>query len=154
MRPGPQPGRGQARDARTFVEKAAAAWTMEFPEVPDWVNALAERADESSLNAVGEAIGYSGSLVSQVLHNKYKKGDLGRVEEKVRGALLGKVVWCHGVGDNIARHTCLDWQKKPFAATSPDRTRMYRACRNNCPHFRAQNGKATPADEGGADERQ
>ncbi len=133
----------------SFADKAIAAWVL----VPDWVEELAKAADEKGLKGAAKLIGYTAGLVSAVVHNKYA-GDLIRVEGKVRGALMGSVVWCHGVGGEMARDVCLDWQRKPRASTSGHRMRMYRACRDNCPHFRAQNVKATPADEGGADERQ
>ncbi|MEX2481203.1 MAG: transcriptional regulator [Gammaproteobacteria bacterium] len=146
MNPGPKVGNGRNGDNRSFLEKAAAAWGP----APDWVVEFAKEADAHGLKGAAATIGCSASLVSNVVNNKYP-GDLGRIEEAVRGALMGKTVWCQGVGDDIARHTCLDWQKKPFVPTSPDRARMYRACRDNCPHFRAHTPK--PSD-GGSDERQ
>ena len=150
MKTGPQIGAGANGDARSFVEKAIDCWTM----VPEWVEELAKLADAEGLKGAGERIGYSGSAVSQVINNKYGNGDLGRVEEKVAGALMGAVVWCQGVGDDVPRHTCLDWQKKPFVASSPDRARMFRACRNNCPNFRSPpvgNRAAATVSEGVSD---
>lgn len=132
MKPGPQKGRGSNGDPRTFAEKIVAAWK---DGVPEWVSALAAVADAQSLEAAGKAIGYSGSLVSSVLANKYA-GDLERVAEKVQGALLGRVVDCPRLGE-MARNTCLDWQKKPLVATSSLRVQMYHACRGGCPNFRA-----------------
>lgn len=140
MTPGPQKGRGANGDERSFAEKVTAAWGA---PLPDWVDALAQFADAHGLNATGKAIGYSGSLVSQVLNNKYG-GDVGLVEEKVQGALLGRTVECPRLGEMI-RSVCLQWQKKPLAHTSSLRVEMFHACRGGCLHSRLT---------GGADERQ
>jgi hypothetical protein len=135
MKRGPQSNNGRNGDDASFVEKAQAAWQ---PETPDWVLELAQEADATGLKGAAGRLGCSTTLISNVVNGKYP-GDLGRVEELVRGALMGKVVWCQGVGDDIARHSCLEWQRRPFVAASPDRTRMYRACRDNCPNFRPAN---------------
>lgn len=134
MNRGPQAGKARngATDL-TFVEKADEAFGG---AAPDWIVALAQLADSSGLDAAGAAIGYSGSAVSTVLRNRYA-GDVERVAEKARGALLGAVVICPVIGE-MTRDTCLDWQQKPKAATSAYRMRMYHACRNNCPHFRTK----------------
>lgn len=134
MKRGPESGAGRNADTdRTFAQKAVDAHAG---APPDWIAALAALADRGGLKAAGEAIGYSGGLVSQVIANKYP-GDIGKVEQKTRGALLGATVDCPGAGDVMDRKTCLDWQDKPRAATSSLRTRMYHACRA-CPiskHF-------------------
>lgn len=140
MTPGPQKGRAANGDDRSFIEKATHAWGA---PVPEWIEALAAMADAQGLTATGKAIDYSGSLVSQVLNNKYG-GDVGLVEEKVHGALLGRTVECPRLGE-MARSVCLEWQKKPLAHTSTLRVDMYHACRGGCPHSRLS---------GGADERQ
>jgi len=132
MRRGPESGGGRNADERSFAEKARDAHAG---EPPDWIVALAELADRDGLKGAGLAIGYSGGLVSQVLANKYP-GDLGKVEQKTRGALMGATVACPEL-EVIDRKTCLDWQDKPRAATSAFRVRMYHACRR-CPvskHF-------------------
>ncbi len=136
MTPGPQKGRGaNGADGLSFVEKATRAWGAPLPE---WVEALAQLADAQGLTAAGKAIDYSGSLVSQVLANKYA-GDVGLVEEKVRGALLGLTVECPRLGE-MTRSVCLEWQKKPLAHTSSLRVEMYHACRSGCPHSRLTGG--------------
>lgn len=127
MRPGPQ--KGSPAPGLSFVEKAMLAWA---PQMPDWIEALAGLADTHGLAGAGKAIDYSGSLVSSVLNGKYA-GDLARVEEKVRGALLGEEVDCPRLGE-MSRNICLAWQEKPFAATSSLRVEMYHACRGGCPH--------------------
>lgn len=113
-----------------FVAKAHAAWGL----MPDWVLILAEEANRTSGAAVAKKLGLSGSLVSYVLAKKYP-GDMGRVEQLVRGALMGLLVDCPVLGE-IGRDRCLVEQRKPFSASSSVRSRLFRACRSGCPHSR------------------
>lgn len=126
MNRGPAPGT-MKRD-RTMAQKAEAAWR----DVPDWVAELAGLADREGLRTAAKRVGYSPSAISTVI-NGYYRGDLVRVEEIVRGALMGDAVDCPVLGE-IGRDQCLAWQKKPFAATSSARAAVYRACRGGCPH--------------------
>lgn len=116
---------------RSPIEVAKAAWGEQLPE---WVEALALEAGRTSGVAAGKRIGYTGSLVSSVLANKYK-GRLDLVEQRVSGALLGSMVDCPVLGE-IARDRCLDEQKLGFSTSSSVRTRLYRACRGDCEHSR------------------
>jgi len=140
MKRGPETDTGRARngDGRSFAQKALDGHAG-LPA--DWVIALAQLADKAGLKAAGAAIGYSAAAVSQAIAGKYP-GDIGKVAEKARGALLGETVVCppYGLDDVIDRKKCLDWQDKPKAATSAFRVRMYRACRQ-CPNFRNQDMK-------------
>lgn len=117
------------RDMRTMGDKAADGWG----EAPDWVAELARLADAEGLAKAGARIGYSASVVSQVINNRYAKGDLGRVEESVRGALMGLTVDCPVLGE-IGRDHCLHEQKQDFRATSRHRADLWHACRNGCPN--------------------
>lgn len=126
MKRGPQAGRATIQ--RSFADKATEAWAP----APDWVQELATFADREGLRGAEKRVGYSPSALSNVLNNRYP-GDLARVEEKVRGALMGQTVICPALGE-IGRDQCLDWQKKPFAATSSVRVAVYRACRTGCRH--------------------
>lgn len=113
------------------VERANAYWK----DTPVWVLALAEECDARKSQAkVGLRIGYSAAVVNQVLSHSYK-GDLSKVEAAVRGAFMGETVECPVVGP-IGRDRCLSHQRAPLAATNPQRVRLYRACRNGCPHSR------------------
>ncbi|MBD8890921.1 transcriptional regulator [Roseibium litorale] len=112
-------------------EKTAVAWGA---AVPDWVSELAEMAELQGLNACAARLGYSPAVISQTLGNKYR-GDMTKVEDKVRGALMGATVRCPVLGE-IGRDTCLNWQGKPRAVTNAIRTQVYHACRKNCPHSR------------------
>lgn len=40
------------------------------------------------------------------------------------------------VAGELRMHHCLQNQRMPFAATNPQRVRLYRACRAGCPHSR------------------
>lgn len=124
------------RGELSMAEKAAAA---HGGTAPDWIAALADLADREGLRGAEKRIGYSTSALSMVINGRYRNGDLGRVEEKVRGALMGVVVECPVLGE-IGRNACLDWQKKPFAATSSVRVAVYRACRAGCPHSTIKGG--------------
>lgn len=113
-----------------LVQRAASSWG----EPPDWVLELAEQAMATSQGRVAKRIGYSGSVVSQVISNSYA-GDLERVETAVRGALMHEVVGCPILGV-MARNRCLDWQAKPFSNANSLNPKMHRACRSGCPHSR------------------
>lgn len=128
MSRGPKPGTVTKTD---FVAKVRAAYGA---ALPDWVEALAEECTRRSAAAVAETIGYSPAVISHVLGNRYT-GDIRRVEEKARGALMGASVTCPVLGE-LARNRCLDEQRKPFATTSSIRVRLHRACRSGCPHAR------------------
>jgi hypothetical protein len=118
----------------SMVDKADVAWGS----APDWVRELAGLADREGLSGAGARISYSPATTSQVINRKYR-GDLSRVEERVRGALMGLTVDCPVLGD-LSRDQCLDWQGKPYAPTSAHRVRMYRACHAGCPHSRVKGG--------------
>lgn len=113
------------------VAKATEAWG----NIPEWVLSLAEACNAQTQAAVSRQLGYSAAVVSQVLSNSYQKGDIGRFEQAVRGALMAETVRCPVMGD-LSRNACVSWQRKPFAATNSHRVRMYQACRSNCPHSR------------------
>jgi hypothetical protein len=110
------------------VESVRQAWGS---DVPDWVLALAEYCDaRKSQRAAGDLIGYSPATVNQLFHAKYP-GDLAKIEDKVRGALLGETVSCPVLGP-LAKDRCRDNQALPFAATNSTRVRLWRACHGGC----------------------
>lgn len=126
--------RGPATGAKTKVDFTAKALAAYGDALPDWVEELAAQATATSLKAAAKRIGYSDAVLSHVFSGSYS-GDLARVEEKVRGALMGVTVMCPVLGE-IGRDHCLDQQKMPFSATSSIRSKLYRACRSGCPHSR------------------
>ena len=125
MNRGPLPG----RSTTDFVAKANLAFGG---APPDWVMTLAAEATGIGLSGAGKRVGYSPAVVSTVISNTYK-GNWSRVEETVRGALMGATVDCPVLGE-IGRDRCLKEQKEPFRATSSMRARIFHACRAGCPH--------------------
>ncbi|HEY9081308.1 hypothetical protein [Magnetovibrio sp.] len=123
----------QKRDDRTNVEKAIAAWGN---GCPDWVLVMAETADAGSQGKVGARLGYkSGSVISSVIAKTYP-GDMGMVEERVRGELMSATVMCPATGE-ISLAVCLDNQSHAQKGnrTSAFRARMVKACKE-CPNSR------------------
>lgn len=103
---------------------------------PDWIAALRTECARSTQAAVARRLGYSPTVVNQALRGGYA-GDVERLREVVEGALMGRTVDCPVIGD-LPRDRCLDHQIRPFAATNPLRTALYRACRSGCPHSRLE----------------
>ena len=122
---------GRERAPDHSQQTVLQAWA---PTPPDWVLVLAAECDAAgSQNRVAERIGRSASAVSYVLKNRYP-GDMAKFEATVRAQLMDERVDCPGLGGEIRRTECLEWQGKDFAATNPVRVRMFRACRGGCPH--------------------
>jgi len=98
----------------------------------DWVAALSAECSATSQTAAARRLGVSASTVNQVLKGSYK-GDLRRIEGLVRGELMRETLACP-VLEVITKKRCLDEQRKPFAATNPERVKLYFACRSGCQH--------------------
>lgn len=99
---------------------------------PDWIMAMAQAADSGmSRRRIAEIIGYSPAAVSQVMAAKYR-GSYNKMAAAVRAALINDAVNCPVLGE-ISGEQCLAEQRKPLAATSGMRVRLWRACRS-CPH--------------------
>lgn len=101
-------------------------------DAPDWVKTLANQCDAKTQRDAANAIGYSASVVNQVLANTYK-GNLSRVQSAVEGAFMGSVVACPVLGE-LPQQDCLRHQRQPFNPSNPMRVRLYRACHTTCPH--------------------
>jgi len=95
-----------APEKETPLEKARRCWGA---DVPDWIEGMARACMASSQNKVAKRMGYSGSLVSSVLANRYA-GDMTRVEEVYRGAFERAVVDCPALGD-LAMDRCRFWRR-------------------------------------------
>ncbi|TFF20514.1 transcriptional regulator [Jiella endophytica] len=121
---------------QTFEDKTALAWGNSRP---DWIIELARLADAEGLSGAEKRVGRAASTLSQTLSNTYR-GDVGKIEERVRGALMALTVECPVLGE-IGRDRCLDEQGKDFVATSAMRAQLYRACRSGCPHSKHTKGK-------------
>lgn len=119
--------------ARTATHRARDGWG---DTLPDWVAELAAACDASSQGRVARRLGYSASVISQVLSRTYR-GDYARVEQKVRGELMRETLECPVMGE-IRKSTCIDNQRlaaRGVIATSSMRSRLYHACRT-CQHSR------------------
>lgn len=119
-----------ARPPADFHARARAGWNPP----PDWIMALADACARETQAGVARKLDVSGSLLSQALAGRYA-GDMAKLEEVVRGALMGENLTCPVLGE-IGRDQCVAEQKKPFIASSSVRTRLYRACRAGCPNSR------------------
>lgn len=107
----------------------------------DWIDELRAECERTSQSAAAQKIGYSVAVVNRVIRGVYK-GDLARVEQAVRGALMGATVDCPVVGE-IPRHRCIDHQRraKDKAATNPMRVQLAKACQH-CPQsYQSKGGR-------------
>lgn len=101
---------------------------------PEWILALAEECDRSSQGKTAARLGIkSPAIVNQALQNKYT-GRMDRLEERVRGELMNKVLACPVLGE-ISSRRCLDEQARPFVSSNALRLRLLRACAV-CPNRR------------------
>ena len=125
---------------KTNVEQAIDCWSG---NPPAWVVALATACDQTSQVKVSGQVNYSGSVISQVIRNKYvhKGGDLKGIEKAVEGALMGATVECPVIGE-IPRNRCNDHQRRgsSVATTNPMRIQLYRAC-PSCVHRKKHGGE-------------
>lgn len=137
MNRGPQSARAKLDN----VAKANEAWGN---DVPEWVIVLAKNCSRSGQSTIAKQLDYSPATISQVLSNSYR-GDVGRIEQIVRGVLMAETVRCPRLGD-IARNVCQTWQRKPFSPTNSQRVRMFHACRDGCPHSRIASEKGDDDD--------
>ncbi|WP_368565532.1 hypothetical protein [Pseudoxanthomonas sp. UTMC 1351] len=100
---------------------------------PDWLDVLRAACQARKQSVVAAEIGYSATVVSQVLSGTYK-GDSRAVQQKVEGALMGLTVECPVIGD-LPRNRCLEYQRQPFASTNHMRVQFSRTC-PTCKHRR------------------
>ena len=99
-----------------------------------WVEALRKECTRIGQTRAGRSIGYSSTVINRVLKGTYA-GDLQAVRKAVEGALMGSKVDCPVLGE-LAANQCLNFQGMDFAATTPQRVALYRACRSGCTHSR------------------
>lgn len=118
----------------SFAAIAASAWKG---APPDWVTALAHEADRIGEAAAAQRIGYSRSVVWEILRAAYS-ASTARVERAVRAALMRDAIDCPVLGE-IDGASCISHQKAPYSSANPLKGRLYRACRR-CPH------SASPGD--------
>ena len=107
------------------------------PNAPEWLVVLAAHAKAHRQRKAAEDIGYSPTVVNQVLKGTYT-GDLKAVQAKVEGALMGAMVQCPVIGE-MPRNRCVEHQarSRSFATTNPLRVRLAKVC-PTCPNRRSQ----------------
>jgi len=93
-----------------------------------WIDILRQQCKTRSQKWAGEQIGYSASVVNQILKGTYK-GDISAVEQAVKGAFMNETVDCPVMGE-MASHVCLENQKQPFSSINPMRVKLFKACRS------------------------
>ncbi|MEE2025059.1 hypothetical protein [Alkalimonas mucilaginosa] len=101
-----------------------------------WLELLNQKVDELGRRKVEAALGISKTTLSQVLNEKYP-GNLENIAAKVTEAYSTERVSCPVLGD-ITVQRCATEQAKPFAATNPQRIRLWKACQT-CPLNKANN---------------
>lgn len=126
-------------DLRTRAEIARACWGCNVAEP---ILRLALEADRLGGGLGGEeqvarTIGYSKSVVYEVLRNRYR-GRLDRVEAAIRAALMRDAIICPALRREISGAQCLANQARPYSTASPEAARLYHACRSGCPHATAK----------------
>jgi hypothetical protein len=109
---------------------------MNTPVDNAWLDELRKCRDTHGGRKAADTIGYSTTVVSQVLSGSYK-GDMQAVRQKVEGALMGLSVECPVIGE-LPRNRCLDYQRQAFSAANPMRVRLAQAC-PTCPNRRGGN---------------
>lgn len=107
----------------------------------DWIDVLRVTSAAIGQKRAADKIGYSVTVVNQVLKGHYK-GDLNRIKAAVEGALMGHTVDCPVVGE-IPLQKCIEHQRAPFRSTNPIAVQLYRACRGGCPNSLIKAGDAS-----------
>lgn len=113
----------------SMMDKSITAWGQ---NAPDWVKALAEACDATSLRKVAERLSVSPASISLAVGRKREKLDF--IQDKVERVLMITTVACPVLGV-IDKNECLQEQSRPFSAANPLRVMMYRACHGGCVHF-------------------
>lgn len=113
-------------------DKAAAAWGK---PLPDWINALAEACDETSLRKTAAKLAVSPAIVSLAVNAKRDRVKLDFIKTRVEATLMITMVPCPVLGI-IGRKKCLQEQAADFSPTNPLRVQLFRACRNGCRYYK------------------
>jgi len=100
--------------------------------ITDHMALLKEAVNEHGQAAVARALKYSASAVNQALHGKYR-GSLDNLLQRVAEVYGSGMVRCPVMG-SISIQRCAAERKKPFAASSPQRVRLFMACRSCTAH--------------------
>ncbi|NVK42138.1 MAG: helix-turn-helix transcriptional regulator [Oceanospirillaceae bacterium] len=93
-----------------------------------WLQELRTQCKLTSQSKVAKTLGYSVAVINQVLKGTYK-GDLKKVEQKVRGAFLGETVGCPILGE-LERNKCIEHQTAKYSSVNRLRVQLFKACPN------------------------
>lgn len=91
-----------------------------------WLQELRAQCAVHGQRKVGDKIGYSNAVVNQVLKGTYK-GDIKKVEQKVRGAYLGETVGCPILGE-LSKNKCIEHQSAKYSSVNRLRVQLFRTC--------------------------
>ena len=95
-----------------------------------WLDLLRQKVTEQGRRKVEAELGISKTTLSQVLNNKYG-ASLSGIAAKVTETYSTERVECPVLG-SITLQRCATEQVKPFAATNPQRIKLWKACQH-CP---------------------
>lgn len=112
------------------IQLADQAWQG---RLPDWVLALVNECERTSLRKTAALLGLSPAMVSLAINNK--RENLEFIKHKAEQKLMATIAACPVLGV-IGINECLQEQAQPFSEANPVRIQLYRACRNDCPHYK------------------
>ncbi|MAK90434.1 MAG: transcriptional regulator [Oleibacter sp.] len=95
-----------------------------------WLTVLRQECEEKSQRIVAGELNVSTAMISQALNGIYK-GDIKKLERRVRGAYMGDTVMCP-VLNELAVNKCLQNQRRKVSLHNPLRLALYKACNGNC----------------------
>lgn len=104
--------------------------------MPDWITALAEACDGSSLRKTAAKLGVSPAIISLAINARRGREKLEFIKIKTENTLMITMIPCPVLGV-IGRHDCSREQLRPFSSSNPRRAMIYRACRDGCKYFNA-----------------
>ncbi|MAI62438.1 MAG: hypothetical protein CBB87_08180 [Micavibrio sp. TMED27] len=96
----------------------------------NFIDVLQEAVSKSSQRAVSAKIGYSTTVISQVLNGRYP-GDITAVEQAVKRKLTTNVINCPVLGE-ITPNSCSEHSSREFSSASSIRVKLFKAC-SKCP---------------------
>ncbi|MGR6871215.1 hypothetical protein ACU6U9_02650 [Pseudomonas sp. HK3] len=91
-----------------------------------WLQELRAQCQTTSQHKIAKILGYSPSVINQVLKGIYR-GDIKKVEQKVRGAFLGETVGCPILGE-LERNKCIEHQNAKYSSVNRLAVQLYRKC--------------------------
>lgn len=91
---------------------------------------LRQKVDEIGQAALARRVGYSPSAINQAVKGTYG-GSLDNLLQRVEETFGSATVMCPVMGE-ISIQRCADERRKAFGATSPQRARLYLACKSCC----------------------